>query len=124
VVARRVDGARELVGLTRSRLLATREDGQGRFFQFLGWSPRRYRTWALVVEVGDPTATLVLPEWHPTRPVSMPARLLPDGARQGVWLRLSADLSAPAPGRLCPASLSVCEPSAVPLSVVAAGRLA
>lgn len=110
VIARRLDGARERVAVTRARLLATREDGQGRHFQFLGWSSRRYRTWAVVIEVHEAVASLVLPEWHPTRPVCLPLGALPECARRpGVWLKLTADLSAPAPGKLHTASLRVCE---------------
>jgi len=110
VIARRLDGARERVTLTRARLLATREDGQGRHFQFLGWSPRRYRTWAIVLKLDDQRATLVLPEWHSARPVCLPVGALPERARRpGMWLKLSADLSAPAPGKLGVAWLAVCE---------------
>lgn len=108
VIARRDDGPRERVLLSASRLLARGGDGQGRYFQFLGWSSRRYRTWATVVRVENQTATLVLPEWHPARPVLLPLRLLPESARAaGARLVLSADLSAPAPGRLGLSSLAL-----------------
>ena len=101
VLARRDEGAREAVRITASRLLATRGDGQGRHFQFLGWSSRRYRTWARVMVLEDQTAVLILPEWHPMRPVALPARLLPESARAvGARLALSANLSAPVAGKL------------------------
>lgn len=93
---------------TTSRLLARRPDGQGRYFQFLGWSPRRYRTSATVISVEDQIATLILPEWHPTLPVHLPLRLLPASAQTpDAQLALTADLSAPAAGKLNPASLTI-----------------
>ena len=101
VPARRDEGAHEAVRITVSRLLARRDDGQGRYFQFLGWSSRHYRTQARVLVLEDQMATLIVPEWHPTRPVPVPSRLLPEPSRMvGAWLTLSADLSAPVAGKL------------------------
>lgn len=111
----RLEGAGQRVSLSTERLLAVRSDGQGRYFQFLGWRAQRYRTWAVLAGVEGPLAVLVVPEWHPVRPVRFPARLLPAGGQaRGVWLSVVADLSAASPGRLniaivklsdCPAHL-------------------
>jgi hypothetical protein len=101
VRARRVDGAREPVRITLARLRQTRPDGQGQHYQFLVWTPRSYRTWATVVTITGTEATLVLPEWHPSRPVRLPTRLLPEAARFAeAWLEIKADLAAPSAGRL------------------------
>jgi hypothetical protein len=101
VRARRVDEAREHVTITVARLERTRADGQGEHYQFIAWSPRRYRTWATVVTNSDAQVTLVLPEWHPARPVHLPVRLLPEAARfAGAWIEIKANLSAPSAGRL------------------------
>jgi hypothetical protein len=109
VRGRRVDGAREPVRTTLARLAAARGDGQGRHYSFLAWMPREYRTWAAVVEIEGDTAVLVLPEWHPGRPVRLPARLLPPGIGGiGAWLELRADLSVAAAGQLNPSMLSYC----------------
>lgn len=91
---RRLDGAGEKVRLALPRLLATRPDGQGLHYSFLGFDSRRYKTFALVMAVGESDATLVLPEWHPGRPVAFPARLLPAASRRpGAWMTCTADLS-------------------------------
>src|SRR5580704_675248 len=76
VVVRRLDGARERATIAASRLAETTTNGQGRHFQFMGWRPRRYKTWAVVLVVEDARSTLVLPEWHPARPVMLSTRLL------------------------------------------------
>lgn len=110
VTARRVDGARERVTIAAVRLLQARADGQGGHYQFLGWTPRRYKTWAVVLTTGSPSATLVVPEWHPARPVTFPVRLLPQSAhRPGAWLVVRADLSASTAGRLSVAAMRHCE---------------
>ncbi len=90
------------------RLLATRRDRQGRTYQFLGFAPRRYRTVAVVAAIrADGQAELVLPEWHPARPVLHPARLLPtDAAAAGRWLSCTADLSQGRPATLRVADLA------------------
>lgn len=94
------------VEVSASWLLARRADGQGSHVQFAGWAPRKYRTCAQVVEVVDGLATLVLPEWHPARPVPLDGRLLPQGARcAGAWLQLRADLSAGRAAKLSPSHL-------------------
>jgi hypothetical protein len=94
------------VRVTLARLLAPRADGQGRNYQFQGFSPRRYATCAYVWSVDGAEAVLCLPEWHPYRPVRLPLRLLPsDGRRDGAWLRLRCDLSASSAGRLQVADL-------------------
>ena len=76
-----------------SRLLAVRADGHGLHYAFLG-SASPLQTFTVVVAIADTEATLILPEWHPARPVAFPARLLPDAARRpGSWLTCTADLS-------------------------------
>lgn len=105
----RTDGTRERVRTTAHRLLARRADGQGLHYSFLGWQSRRYRTWAVVMAIDDASATVVLPEWHPARPVRLPARLLPSGARPGCWLTLQANLSVAAAGQLNPSAFVCCE---------------
>jgi hypothetical protein len=107
--ARRLDGEGRCVRITSQRLTAKRPDGQGRHYQFLAWAPRRYRTWAVVISVESHGAVLVLPEWHPARPVRLPTRLIPPDARQAqAWLSLQADLSVPTAGQLNPAGLRPC----------------
>jgi len=101
VVVCRLDRARERGTIAASRLEASGPDGQGVEFRFIGWRSRRYTTWAVVRVVDGDRVTLVLPEWHPARPVSCPARLLPVRSRRpGEWLRFQADLSAPTAARL------------------------
>lgn len=97
----RVDGEGETVRVTVARLLATRPDGQGAYYQFLGYPRRRYRTFATVHSVTDNLAILALPEWHPRRPVSFAPGLLPaDALEPGAWMRCAADLGAPAAAQL------------------------
>jgi hypothetical protein len=61
------------------------------------------------MSIEDSRAILVLPEWHPGRPVSFPARLLPQDCRRGGgWLALCVDLSVPAAGQLNLSDLSGC----------------
>jgi hypothetical protein len=108
--------------MSQARLLAVREDGQGRYFQFLGYTPRRYRAWAVVCEIGTVRARLVLPEWHPRRTVVLPLRLLPSRARiEGAWLELSADLSVCAPGQLNIDCHTVRDPPACVLQIPVVG---
>jgi hypothetical protein len=110
VCARRIDGKHERIKTTVERVIATCSSGEGRYYSFLAWMPRRYRTWAAVMEIAECYSTLVLPEWHPRRPISFPTRLLPSDARQpGAWLTLQADLSVAAGGQLNPSSLECCE---------------
>lgn len=110
VVARRLDGAGEQVRVSAARLLARGEDGQGRYYSFVKWSPRRYETWACVVSVEGEQATLVLPEWHPALPVRISARLLPASCRRAQeWLSVKADLSQPSAGRLNVEAIGPCE---------------
>lgn len=105
----RVECSQQLVWLSAQRLLATRPDGQGRHFQFLGFRSRRYRTWASITAVGDRDVALTLPEWHPARHVRLPRRLIPAAASAGEWLRVGADLSASNAGRLNVTVLEICE---------------
>jgi hypothetical protein len=105
----RTDGGRERVRTTVHRLLATRGDGQGLNYSFLGWESRRYRTWAVIMAIDGVTATIVLPEWHPSRPLRLPVRLLPVEAGQGCWLTLQADLCVVAAGQLNPSGFACCE---------------
>ena len=46
VRGRRADGAGEPLITCTGRLLAVSEDGNGKHYSFIGWSPKRYRTWA------------------------------------------------------------------------------
>jgi hypothetical protein len=108
VAGRRTDGEHEPVHLTALRLLATRNDGQGRHYSFLAWTPRRYRTWAVLTERNATFATLVLPEWHPGRAVRLPTRLVPGELREGEWLMLRADLHVCGAGQLNPSHLTPC----------------
>jgi hypothetical protein len=109
VRARRLDPEGKRVRITATRLAAERPDGQGRYYQFLAWAPRRYHTWAVVICVEPYAAVLVLPEWHPARPVRLPTGLIPPEARQAqAWLSLQADLSVPTAGQLNPAGLRLC----------------
>jgi hypothetical protein len=110
VTGRRLDDDRDRVSISLAGLLRVRPDGQGRHYQFVGFDPRRYRTFATVAAIGaDGMATLVLPEWHPSRPVSFPARLVPPSARVvGAWLRCTADLSMGRPAWLNVADLEPC----------------
>jgi hypothetical protein len=92
--------------VTLRRLLAQRTDGQGRHYQFQGYSSRRYDTKAYVCSIVDGYAVLCVPEWHPRRPVRFPMRLLPDSGRNaGAWLVLRCDLSASTAARLQPSDL-------------------
>ncbi len=96
------------VVVSASWLLSRRADGQGSHVQFAGWVPRKYRTSAQVIEIVDGLATLILVEWHPSRPVPLDARLLPQEARHaGSWLQLRADLSAGRAAKLSPSHLKV-----------------
>lgn len=89
------------VRLSEARLLAVRPDGQGAFYQFLGFATRRYVTCAYVWSVDDSCAVLCVPEWHPARAVRLPLRLVPPPARtEGAWLEVRCDLSASSAGRL------------------------
>lgn len=97
----RADDRNASTSLSARRLLAVRPDGQGMHFQFQGFAPRRYETSGYVWSVVAGDAVLCLPEWHPNRPVHLPARLLPALARRaGAWLRLRCDLSASSAARL------------------------
>jgi hypothetical protein len=111
VIVKRVDQKHAVVArhgrrqapfrVTLRRLMAVRADGQGRYYQFQGFAPRRYETRAYVWSLDEEEALLCLPEWHPRRGVRLPARLLPSEARQrGAWLRAKCDLSASSAGRL------------------------
>lgn len=109
VSALKLDGSDHRVALKAARLLAVTDDYQGVHYRFVGFTEeRRYRTWAFVAEITDARATLVLPEWHPARPVSQPARLLPDGAGPGTWMTCTADLGQATGARLNVADMAVC----------------
>jgi hypothetical protein len=106
------DGPREAVELISSRLLAVGPDGHGRHYRFIGHrSERRYRTFACIVAIDQAHATLVLPEWHPSRLVEFPARLLP-AVSLGGWLTLTADLGQSRAGALNLADMQPCAPPA------------
>jgi hypothetical protein len=100
-LARRVESPREKLTISVARLLARQADGQGRFYSFQGYRSREYRVLARVAAVDGDGAVVVVPEWHPARPVPLAASALPPGARQAnSWLVVVADLSAPTPARL------------------------
>lgn len=104
----RLEGQRDAVRVSLARLLETRADGQGRYYQFQGFVSRRYVTWAYVARIDQPHAVLYIPEWHPGRPVALRLSLLPREAREpGTWLSLRCDLSASTPARLQPSHLGV-----------------
>lgn len=111
VLVQRLDQTREQARITRKRLLAVREsDGQGRYYAFAGFVSRRYDTYAYLAAADGETAFLVLPEWHPARPVKIPLRQLPFGSRAvGGWYRVEADLSASSAPRLGLAGLTAAE---------------
>lgn len=95
------------VAVKLPRLLAVRDaDGQGRWYQFLGYKPRRYKAVAQVVARDERLAVLCVPDWHPRRGVPLFTTLLPAGAQEpGDWLALTCDLSAPSGARLQPSGL-------------------
>ncbi len=96
-----VENRRVRRSLAVARLLAIRADGQGRHYQFQGFSSRRYRAYAYVWALEDREAVLCVPEWHPRRPVRLPARLLPPSTGYaGAWVLASCDLSASSAARL------------------------
>ena len=109
-----VENRRVRRSLAVARLLAIRADGQGRHYQFQGFLSRRYRAHAYVWALEDREAVLCVPEWHPSRPVRLPARLLPASAvYAGAWVFASCDLSASSAARLQLADLvSTTEPPA------------
>lgn len=103
---------RETVRYSAMRLLETRPDGHGRYHQFCAYAGGRYPTLAYVHSIQATTAILVLPEWHPRRPVQQPLSVIPRAAREpGSWLRCQADLGAPSAARL---NLSQLRPSRPP----------
>ena len=107
----RLDGEGEPVRVPLVRLLARRADDQGSSYQFQGFAPRSYRTCAFVAELDESEAVLLLPEWHPGRPLRLLDRLLPEDAREpGRWISLKCDLSASSPARLQPNSMRVADP--------------
>lgn len=110
VFAVKVDGRQERIELSAERLLAVDESGNGRHYRFIAYlAGRRYRTYAWVAGVGAQQALLVLPEWHPRRPVRFPARLLPAAAnRPGAWVSCTADLGSAHGAALNLAHLTAC----------------
>jgi len=105
------DDGGQHVRVTLARLLAVRDDGQGLHYQFGGYKPGRYRTHAVVHSLHRGRAVLVLPDWHPRRPVDFPLELIPGDAREpGCWLRCQADLSVASAARMNIARLVPCAP--------------
>jgi hypothetical protein len=96
VFAVKADRRKERIALRAKRLLAVDENGNGRHYRFIAYVPgRRYRTYAYIISVPSKSALLLLPDWHPDRPVRFPARLLPADARlPGAWLTCTADLGS------------------------------
>ena len=110
VFAVKTDGLKERIELHAERLLAVDENGDGRHYQFIAYvAGRRYRTYAYVAELEGEQASLVLPDWHPRRPVRFPSRLLPDSGQPGCWLSCTADLGSAHGAALNLADLAVCE---------------
>jgi hypothetical protein len=108
VFGTRLDSEGDPVRVSVVRLLETRADGQGRYYQFQGFVSRRYVTWAYVARIDQQHAVLYVPEWHPGRPVALRLPLLPRDAREaGRWLSLRCDLSASTPARLQPSHFGV-----------------
>lgn len=102
---------RETVRYSVSRPLEVRPDGHGRHHQFCAYNSGRYTTYAYVHSIQATTAILVLPEWHPSRPVQQPLAVIARAAREpGAWLRCQADLGAPSAARLNLAQLRPCRP--------------
>lgn len=95
--------------VSEARLLARAPDQQGRFFAFGGYAPRRYSTWATLVDVDDASgnALLVLPEWHPGRPLHLPRHLIP-AAALGEWMTCRADLSVGRAAQLDVSDVKLC----------------
>jgi hypothetical protein len=90
------------------RLLTVRDDGQGRYYQFQGYAPRRYDTYAFVCAIAERAAVLSVPEWHPSRRLQLPLRLLPPEARViGACVRLRCNLAASSAARLEPADIAL-----------------
>src|ERR1700679_938271 len=110
VFAVKVDGRQERVRLSAERLLAAGEDGLGTHYPFIAYTAaRRYRTYAYLVSIEDRQAQLLIPDWHPRRPVRLPAALLPDGAREpGAWIACTADLGQAHGAKLNLAQLTAC----------------
>jgi hypothetical protein len=103
----RLDDSAAPVRIPLTRLLSARADGQGRSYQFQGFASRRYTTQAYVCWREEDRVVLCLPEWHPLRPVSIFASLVPaDARREGAWLSLRCDLAAPNASRLQLADLT------------------
>jgi hypothetical protein len=82
----------------------------GRHYRFIGYlAGRRYRTYAHVAGVDREQAFLVLPDWHPRRPVRFPALSLPAAAnRPGAWMSCTADLGSAHGAALNLADLTAC----------------
>jgi hypothetical protein len=87
---KRVDGERirvvredgTEVTIPVDRLLASAEDGNGRYYRFHGWKPRPrgYRTELRVIEVFADThrCLLMLPEWDPSTEIEEALTILPE----------------------------------------------
>lgn len=81
--ARTPDGKSRTLAI--DRLLATRPDGEGTYYRFLGWQdrPRGYRTPLIVLDVSaDGRCVVSLPEWDPDRRIELASALLPEGMRR------------------------------------------
>jgi hypothetical protein len=127
VRGRRTDGTNESLVVSAERLLAITDDGSGEHYSFLGWTSRRYSTWARIA-AHDPEAgelILIVPEWHPKYPIRILERLVPFPLPElGGWIRSVADLSAAYPARLALVLVRLCDdpgrvvyfPSATPQS--------
>ncbi len=101
--ARREDVKRALVRVTAKRLLATREDGSGRHYRFVGFAARSYQTHVAVVDVAGSWVRVVCPEWHPGLAITVAAGAVDPAHRTpGSWLACRADLAADSPSRVQP----------------------
>lgn len=110
VLAVKADGRKERIELNAERLLAVNESGNGRHYRFIAYlAGRRYPTYAWVAVINAEAALLVLPEWHPRRPVRFPVRLIPKETRHpGTWLSCTADLGSTHGAALNLADLVAC----------------
>jgi hypothetical protein len=109
----RPDG--KAVRVAFDRLLATRSDGSGLHYRWLGWArkPGGYPTEAIVRGRADDdgdTLSLELPEWGFGSFVIF-TRLVPEEARHtGARLTLKANLGARAAGALNPHAIALAAP--------------
>lgn len=109
VYGEKVEGAGERFQLTAARMLAVDQDGRALHYDFVAYTERRYKTFAYFAGDDGKNAVLVLPEWHPCRPVRFPLSLVPAAARfEGSWMTCTADMGQWTGGALNVADLKPC----------------